>query len=195
MSELSLFGTLSDLEDRRIKLLAQVDGEAAGSSSSEVELPTSAADSFAALVLTILKEWHFPDADRVHFDLRDRDLVLNGKKRVSYGKGLRAVTQAAFTVGLLEYCRQNGRTHPGFIILDSPLLSYREPDNAEDDLSSSDLNAHFYHYLSTRMDDRQFIIVENTDPPADVQASEQAIKFTGTAVSGRYGYFPSDASH
>ena len=57
--------------------------------------------------LSILKAWHSPEVDRVHFDLKTRDIVINGKSRISYGKGLRAMTRAAFTVGLLEFCRQN----------------------------------------------------------------------------------------
>lgn len=49
-------------------------------------------------------------------------------------KGLRPITQAAFSISLMEYCVGNDSAHPGFLILDSPLLSYKEPEGPEDDL-------------------------------------------------------------
>jgi hypothetical protein len=38
-------------------------------------------------------------------------------------------------------------------------------------------------------EDQQVIIVENTDPPADVQSLPQAIKFTSNPGDGRAGLF------
>jgi hypothetical protein len=186
---LSLYNTLKDLEDRRMKLLAEEDADSP-TNAADIGLSTSTVDKFAELILSILKDWHFPEVERVHFDLKTRDLVINGKSRVSYGKGLRAITQAAFTVGLLEFCRQNETPHPGFVILDSPLLSYREPDSQDDDLRGTDLDTCFYEHLEKANPDRQFIIVENTDPPLDVQGSSHATKFTGSETIGRFGLFP-----
>jgi hypothetical protein len=74
-------------------------------------------------------------------------------------------------------------------MLDSPLLSYREPDGPEDDLGTSDLDDHFYSFLAGLPDDRQVIVVENNDPPKVIQVSPQAIRFTGTDGSGRTGFF------
>ncbi|MGN6308607.1 MAG: hypothetical protein ACTHNN_03515 [Xanthobacteraceae bacterium] len=119
-------------------------------------------------------------------------MVINGKNRTSFGKGLRAITQAAFTVSLLQYCRQYETPHPGFIVLDSPLLSYREPEGDGDDLSGTDLNSHFYAFLANLPDDRQVLVIENTDPPADVQLSVQTVEFTKIEGVGRYGFFPID---
>jgi hypothetical protein len=188
---LAVHRTLVDLEERKEKLESQMAGSA-GSSTSDVELSTTVVDEFASVVLDILKEWHFPHAERVHFDLSSRDLVINGKKRTSYGKGLRAITQAAFTIALLEYCRNGGKPHPGFAVLDSPLLSYREPENESDDLSATDLKPRFYDYLLKMPGDRQVIIVENTEPPSGVKLATQAQEFTGTQATGRFGLFPAD---
>jgi len=92
-------------------------------------------------------------------------VVIGAKKRTARGKGLRAITHAAFTLGILEYCRLKESAHPGFVVLDSPLLSYREPEGTEDDLRGTDLKEQFYDYLRTWPADRQVIIFENTDPP------------------------------
>lgn len=180
--------TLTDLEDRKIKLLAE-DSANGGSSAADIGLPSTAVDAFATEVLSILKAWHFPGADRVHFDPKAKDLVINGKDRISYGKGMRAITQAAFSVGLMEFCHKNGMPHPGFLILDSPLLSYRKPDNQEDDLRGTDLNSQFYAQLQGLNADGQVIIVENSDPPTTVQLLPQVTKFIGKDGEERFGYF------
>lgn len=77
---------------------------------------------------------------------------------------------------------------------ESPLLSYKEPDGEDDDLRHTDLKQRFYHYLQGIDDDQQVIIIENTDPPADVQTLPQAIKFTGNPDEGRAGLFSTSRS-
>jgi len=186
---LAIHRGLKDLEVRKEQLEKEEDIVGGGANQSDVDLSTSTADKFASLVLDILKAWSFPNIERVHFDMKGRDLVINGKNRTSYGKGLRAITQAAFTVGLLEFCRRNDTPHPGFTVLDSPLLSYKAPEGTEDDLRGTDLKDRFYTYLSDMLPDRQILIIENTDPPASVQAAPQALKFTGLAGVGRRGFF------
>jgi hypothetical protein len=137
----------------------------------------------------MLKAWNFPDASRVHFDKTTRDFVISGKPRGSRGKGMRAITHAAFTVTLLEYTRSNELPHPGFVVLDTPLLAYREPEGEEDDLSGTDVQDRFYDYLLA-LGDRQIIILENVDPPETIKAGQQAVFFSKNPHLGRYGFFP-----
>jgi len=118
------------------------------------------------------------------------DLVISGKSRSAFGKGLRAITHAAFTLGLLVFCRARQTPHAGFVVLDSPLLAYREPDGTEDDLRGTDLQEKFYAFLQRLPDDRQVIVVENTDPPTSVAFREQSLMFTKNPHHGRYGLFP-----
>lgn len=193
---LSLFRTLQGFEDRRTQLEGTEDGDATNADGVATDLPTSAVDKFAATIEKILQTWSFPNAQRVHFDTKLKDLVLSGKNRIAFGKGLRAITQAAFSIGLLEYCRAHGTNHPGFVVLDSPLLSYKAPDSGkgpdggDDDLRGTDLKEKFYRYLISLPMDRQIIIVENTDPPVDVQGMQQVTHFSGTKGVGRAGFFP-----
>lgn len=119
-----------------------------------------------------------------------KDMAISGKPRTSYGKGLRAITQSAFTISLLQYCADNDLAHPGIVVLDSPLLSYREPEGADDDLSDTNLNGNFYRYLLGLEDDRQAIIVENMDLPSDVELGDRVIHFSGMVDEGRFGLFP-----
>lgn len=191
---LSIHRALVDLEQRKAKIQGDDLLVAGAGNTVDVDLSTSTVDRFSKLVLEILTQWGFPDIDRVHFDMKVRDLIINGKPRTSYGKGLRAITQSAFTVGLMEYCARYNTPHPGFVVLDSPLLSYREPDGPTDDLRATDLNGRFYDYLAIAYPERQFIVVENTDPPDDIRANEHAILFSGTRTEEtRFGLFPAIA--
>jgi hypothetical protein len=186
---LVMLRTLQDAEQRRIDLDKQP-AEQNGSSIADGDLPIAIAEKFAQEVEAILKQWHFPDANRVYFESKARDLVIDGKLRTARGKGLRAITHAAFTFGLLQYCRANNTPHPGFVILDSPLLAYRAPEGDEVDLTGTDLNEQFYAHLASLTPDKQVIIVENTDPPDTVTSHPQAIMFSKNPHSGRYGFFP-----
>lgn len=191
---LAVYRGLSDLVDRRANLEHEHEMRTgAANDAADVELSTTTVDKFASHIREILAAWHFPHADRVHFDLSTRDLVINGKNRIAFGKGLRAITHAAFTIGLMEYCRLNQTPHPGFVVLDSPLLSYREPEDpadGSDDLRGTDVNSSFFGYIEKLPSDRQVIIIENTDPPADIQAAAHTIMFTGVPGVGRIGFFP-----
>jgi hypothetical protein len=185
---LSVYSTLQDLEERKNSL--ERESATDTSNAFDTGLSASVVDKFSVVVLELLRLWHFPSADRLHFDMKTKDFVINGKPRASYGKGLRAITQAAFSIGLLEYCKREDTPHPGFVVLDSPLLSYREPDNPDDDLRGHDLDSSFYNTLGQQQGWRQTIIVENTDPPASAERAGHYIVFTGVKGLGRFGLFP-----
>jgi hypothetical protein len=187
---LGLFDTKSDLIDRKARLENTNSQEPSSSTSPIKTLTDTQVAPFSELVRKTLDSWGFPGSDRVHFDLEAKDLVISGKPRVSYGKGLRAITQAAFTISLMEYCASKDTPHPGFVFLDSPLLSYKEPEGPEDDLSKTDLNGNFYRFLLQLKAHRQVIIVENTDPPSDVELGDRVEHFSGMESEGRFGLFP-----
>jgi len=186
---ISLYDSLADFEARKEKLIAE-DATVLSSSNIGTELPKSIADDFARTFEKTLKDWQFPNLGAVYFDMKSKDMVIGGKDRIAYGKGLRAITQAAFSVSLLRYCKEHDGHHPGFVALDSPLLSYREPDSAEEDLTNSGLKEAFYKDLDSAHEDRQLIIIENVPPTPKIALSDQTIEFTGSVKSGRYGLFP-----
>lgn len=186
----SLFDNLEDLKVRKSVLeQSNTQGEP-GAAAENSRLTNTAVDPFAKLVQDILTDWGFPGGDRVHFDLDKKDLVISGKPRTSFGKGLRAVTQSAFTIALREYCLKLGRGHPGIVVLDSPLLSYKEPDGPEDDLSQTNLNEKFYDYLGGLTSSSQTIIIENTDPPNGYKSDRRFQHFNGRGGVGRFGLLP-----
>ncbi|HGM4256277.1 TPA: AAA family ATPase [Pseudomonas aeruginosa] len=186
---LALYATVQDMERRRADLEKGADDDKTGALAN-ADIPTTVTHSFAKTVEGILTGWHFPESGDVYFDSKTRDLVIAGKSRSAFGKGLRAITHAAFTLGLLAFCRARQTPHTGFVVLDSPLLAYREPDGTEDDLTGTDLQEQFYAYLEAVPVDTQVIVVENTDPPDAIRKREQSLMFGKNPHHGRYGLFP-----
>ncbi len=83
----------------------------------------------------MLEAWHFPHEKPVYFDERDQDMVLGNRRRGEQGKGLRALTHAAFTIGLQSSIAALGRSPLGFVVLDSPLVTFREADHDDGELA------------------------------------------------------------
>lgn len=153
-------------------------------------LDPSYTEEFAKRVEERLAAWKLPGLDRVTFDEKAWDVLISGRSRSSHGKGVRAVTHAAFTLSLLRYCLDNKLPHSGVVIIDSPLVVYKQPDVGEESFSE-DLKAAFFRDLAHSYEDAQIIVIENEVPPADVVSSSEAnvVLFTGTS-EGRSGFIP-----
>jgi len=73
------------------------------------------------------------------------------------------------------------------VVLDSPLLSYRDPLTSkhkelsvdEAAVAAAGLNSHFYSYLIERSNDAQFIVIENQDPPFPLPKNVREHVFSG----------------
>lgn len=152
-------------------------------------LSASETEEFCKEVEAVLREWKYPDLDRVTFSEHDDDIIISGQRRASHGKGVRAITHTAFNLGLLRFCLKRSMPHPGLLVVDSPLVVYRQADpdfDPRDKDFSPDVKDAFYRSLSTAKD-IQVIIFENDSPPADLIAN--IIHFTKTD-EGRYGFIP-----
>lgn len=157
---------------------------------------------FCKVISQVLSAWGFPGNHIVSFDSESYDISIDGKLRVDNGKGVRAITHAAFKVALLIYCRENQLPHPGFIVFDSPLITYRDPlknpkmgDLAPDELllSKTSVKSKFFSHLESISHMGQFIVLENIDPPEKIDEIANVETFYGSAGGGRYGLFPMKA--
>jgi len=186
---LDLYARMAKLEQRRISL-EQDEGEEGSSGAVVSGIPDSVAHKFSLRVSKLLKAWDFPGDCLVHFDKESTDFVIDGKPRGSRGKGLRAITHAAVTIALLDYCQENDLPHPGFVVLDSPLLAYFKPEGDEDQqLQGTNLKELFYAYLvEHHSTNSQVIIVENQHPPDSVLDRLRMTVFTGNPNEGRKGF-------
>ncbi len=145
-------------------------------------------EMFALTAQSILESWHIPDLERVTFDVSSQDLRIGGRARGSFGKGVRALTHTAFNLALLSYCTNSRLAHPGFVLVDSPLVVYREPDQSESGFSPR-VKDSFFRSLATRFPEQQVIILENETPSDDLTDRYNHIRFTATDV-GRAGFIP-----
>lgn len=151
---------------------------------------TAQADPFSREVEALLKAWHFPDLDRVSFSENDQDVVISGRARKSHGKGVRAITRAAFNLALLRLCIEDERPFPNFVLIDSPLLVYEEPDAGESTFPQ-DIKKHFWESLKASFTEAQVVIIENSHQlPGDGTLDGVNINlFTGND-QGRRGFIP-----
>lgn len=152
------------------------------------KLRTDEAEEFSKEIEFLLRKWHFPNLDRVTFSDSDQDVVVSGRKRASHGKGVRAIIHAAFNLALMRFSDRQSMPHPGFVLIDSPLVVYREPDPDEDGLSIN-VKDEFYRSIAVEFENMQVVILENEDPPEDLNKSTNIINFTG-ADHGRKGFIP-----
>ena len=158
---------------------------------TELESPrvrSDEAEAFSQEVESLLRAWHFPGLDRVTFSESDQDIVISGRTRASHGKGVRAIAHAAFNLALLKSCIKAEMPHPGFVLIDSPLVVYREPDTDEGGFSR-DVKDAFYRSIAEDFRASQVIIFENEDPPSDLGTDANIIRFTGSS-HGRQGFIP-----
>lgn len=164
-----------------------------------LKTPDSATHQLCQVISGVLKAWKFPGDCHISFDDKNYDLKIDGKLRINNGKGVRAVTHAAFKVALLIFCRENRLPHPGFVVLDTPLLTYRDPmknpkngELSEDEkvIAKSELKQCFFEHLSSISHLGQFIILENIDPPDGIEKIAYVQTFYGNTGSGRNGLFP-----
>ncbi|MGE3759726.1 MAG: hypothetical protein AB7H97_18310 [Pseudobdellovibrionaceae bacterium] len=187
---LSLFARLDKLLAQKEELFGDAEEAEGGDQRIATKLSTQVLHDFSKTVQRILEAWDFPDTGSVHFDETTMDFVINGKLRGNRGKGLRAITHAAATLGLLEFCKERSLPHPGFVVLDSPLLAYYKPEGEGDSLQGSNLKQKFYKYLIEEHSDSQVIIVENEHPPEVFEEQIGLSIFTKNPQQGRFGLFP-----
>jgi len=188
---IDFFNRIEQLQAKKFALRTEAD-EPVNSVSPQVDLSSSVLDDFAQKVQHLLQAWDFPGANRLHFEETLKDIVIGGQPRTSRGKGLRAITHAAMTIGLMEFCKDRNLSHPGFVVLDSPLLAYWKPEASEDRviLEGSNLKYRFYEYLANNCSDSQIIIIENEHPPLNMGGRITSTTFTKNPNEGRYGFFP-----
>jgi hypothetical protein len=158
------------------------------------EIDDRALSLFEQVIGDVLRAWRVPDSGDPVYDADSADIQIGGRPRSSRGKGMRAILHAAFTVALAEYCFREGRGHPGFAVLDSPVVTYRDPEASVDgDPAEEVMSENVAHYLYTYLNSIfpwQSVVVENVDPPATDLEGASVYKFSGTMDGERFGFFP-----
>jgi hypothetical protein len=177
--------------DERLSRIRQARDTRPPRATFENRATTSVATEFCAVVGDVLRSWRYPNLGSITFDTEKADLVIGGEDRANKGKGYRAITYAAFVIGMMKYCRIKGIPHPGVVVLDTPLNPFRGPDASNsDERIADDLKTGFYEYLANDASGDQVIIMENEEPPVSVQSRVNYHHFSKNERVGRYGFFP-----
>ena len=150
-------------------------------------------DDYCHAIENVLKNWGFSDEVKVTFDNDTLDLYINGKARSDWGKGYRAFVMSAMVIGLMRYCYEYNKLHPGFVILDSPLVSLKERKKDPSGQWVGD-------YMEKRMIEdileedcfHQVIIFENKDIKYNYQYNYIEFNHDG---DDRKGFIPPDATN
>jgi hypothetical protein len=131
-----------------------------------------------------LKGYNYPNLTSVSYSEEENDFVISGEDRNLSGKGYRAIIYSAFIVALQELLIQKEYSI-GVPIIDSPLVTYRKPENIDEITISDDLAMDFYRYITAQSELHQIIVIENEEPPTDVKDKVNHIKF-----SRKNGFIP-----
>lgn len=184
---LSLYDQVESLE--KMKRIV-VDESTAETAAVAATVSLRAQREFSVELSERLAAWRYPDADHVRYDALSQDVVADDQLRAAHGKGVRAILHAAFSLSLAKYCSDREIPHPGFVVLDTPVLTYRPPD--QDPLVDGEPPRHvvdgFYRDIQ-RNATGQVIVMENTDPTEPLDEQTVDVVFTAREY-GRYGFFP-----
>ncbi|MGW4198856.1 hypothetical protein [Streptomyces sp. NPDC005004] len=186
--ELGLHQRIQELEEVRAGLVAE--GAVPGGRPTG-SIPAGTVAAFDRAIERTVEAWQI----RLHgvsYDQYSAELFVGDRARAGHGKGMRAVLHAAFAVSLADYCLDKEHPHPGFVILDSPLVTYRQPGGTrrtDDENLPDSVIDYFYRDLFHRFAG-QAIVVENSDPPADIARDAQVYLFTRDPQDHRFGFFP-----
>lgn len=186
---MELFDNLDRLQKKQQEIEQETRTEAAEDDTS-TPLPAKPLFELSKCVAGLLEEWGLVDNPAIHFDNDTRDFIINGKHRSSNGKGHRAITHAAASLGLLRLTETKSLPYPGFVVLDSPLLAYEEPEDEEDDLTGTDVNVHFLRSLSAWTSAQTIILENKKSVPSEFSEGKGITRFTKSEKTGRYGFFP-----
>lgn len=161
------------------------------SQKSNYDKVSSSINELCTLMSNYLDEMRWKQdttATEVYFDFHEHDFVIDGKSRSIYGKGYRAIIYSVFLISFMQHSRLNAFPHIGFVLLDSPLTTYQEGDEInEEDIIPDDLKQRFIRTFSEERED-QIIVLDNQFKLDTTINKFNCIKFTKKHDEGRYGF-------
>jgi hypothetical protein len=147
--------------------------------------------SIVSRVQVILGDWGLDEARQVSFDEATCDLRLKQSPRTSYGKGKRALFLSAYSIALMEHALQIQSPHLGFVAIDSPVLTYRDPKYGNSGEVVSDTVADkFFCWMADWRGPGQLVVLENEEPSVEVLSLIPHTLFVGPHGEGRRGFYP-----
>jgi hypothetical protein len=137
-----------------------------------------------------LKTWNYNVNPKVIFnsEFKTFDIVISNKSRGSYGKGRRSISYSACLLGFLDYCISEQKSFSNFVVIDSPLTTFKDKEVSETGEDTFELDDLFFDDIRNTSLNSQIIIFENKIPKNTDGIN--IIEFTKSKSQGRYGFFP-----
>ena len=135
-------------------------------------------------IKSFLEKCKYDNLFSVVFDKADMDIVINGKKKSSNGKGYNAFFNSVVAIVLSRYMNREAEYSPDFLVLDSPILSLKEKETKK---PSETMRHALFENILENQNYIQTIVVENEIPDIDYKDAK-IIHFTKEKDSGRYGF-------
>lgn len=141
-------------------------------------------NSMSEGVRAFLESSNYENLYSVVFDKADMDIIINGKKKSSNGKGYNAYLNSVVAIVLSRYMSKKAKYTPDFIVLDSPILSLKETEGKK---PSETMRDTLFKDIVNNQKGIQTIVIENEIPNIDYKETH-IIHFTKEKDNGRYGF-------
>lgn len=135
-------------------------------------------------IKSFLENCNYDNLLSVIFDKDDMDIVINGKKKSSNGKGYNAYFNSAVAIVLSRYMESKAKYSPDFLVLDSPILSLKENEIKK---PSETMRNTLFENIVDNQKGIQTIVIENEIPEINYKDAN-IIHFTKEKNNGRYGF-------
>lgn len=143
----------------------------------------------AAVIRELLHSWGFQELRSVELDPTECDIKIDGRYRLTYGAGKRAIFLAAMVIGLLKHSMTKGYPHLGTVVIDSPLKSYADPKNTDVTASPTSVRDAFYAWLAAWDGPGQVVVLENEPVKEETGKLLVPTEFIGRFGEGRRGFY------
>lgn len=135
-------------------------------------------------IKSFLENCNYDNLLSVIFDKADMDIVINGKKKSSNGKGYNAYFNSVVAIVLSRYMESKAKYSPDFLVLDSPILSLKEKETKK---PSETMRNTLFENIVDNQKEIQTIVIENEIPEINYKDAN-IIHFTKEKNNGRYGF-------
>lgn len=135
-------------------------------------------------IKSFLENCNYDNLLSVIFDKADMDIVINGKKKSSNGKGYNAYFNSVVAIVLSRYMENKAKYSPDFLVLDSPILSLKEKETKK---PSETMRNTLFENIVDNQKGIQTIVIENEIPEINYKDAN-IIHFTKEKNNGRYGF-------
>lgn len=135
-------------------------------------------------ISSFLEDCKYDNLLSVIFDKSSMDIVVNGKKKGSNGKGYNAYFNSVVAIVLSRYMKEKAEYSPNFLVLDSPILSLKEKQSKK---PSETMKNMLFENIISNQKGIQTIVIENEIPDIDYK-DVKIIHFTKEKDNGRYGF-------